>query len=192
MGNDNKKARQQLEMQFGKGCMFKAARIEDQVEALKTIKTYKTFLRETRYTGKKIRQLEKNITFHHLRHRSEGGKASADNGANINELAHRYVHSLPREQEEVINNMLRKFKLQGGVITPTSQGLDVQPFEIEMDLARLDEEDCLIIPVYDTTEKDRKKKEKYNRAQTKQKFQRQIDKALYGPEEDEEDLDWDR
>ena len=53
--SDNSKARQQLESIYGKGCMFKKARIEDQIEALKTIKTYKTFLRETRYTGKKIR-----------------------------------------------------------------------------------------------------------------------------------------
>lgn len=191
MSKDNKSARQALEREYGKGCMFKAARIEDQVEALKTIKTYKTFLRETRYTGKKIHQLEKNITFHHLRHKSEGGKATAENGANINELAHRYLHSLPRDQEEVINNMLRKFKLQGGFITPTPSGLEMQPFEIEMDLARLDEEDCLVIPVFDTTEKDMKKRQKFNRAQEKRAFQRQIDEALYGPEEDE-DLYWDR
>ena len=51
--SDNSKARQQLESIYGKGCMFKKARVEDQIEALKTIKTYKTFLRETRYTGKK-------------------------------------------------------------------------------------------------------------------------------------------
>ena len=39
--SDNSKARQQLESIYGKGCMFKKARIEDQIEALKTIKTYK-------------------------------------------------------------------------------------------------------------------------------------------------------
>lgn len=41
------------------------AHIEEQVEALRVIKTYKMFLRETRYTGKKIQQLEGNMTYHH-------------------------------------------------------------------------------------------------------------------------------
>ena len=132
--SDNSKARQQLESIYGKGCMFKKARIEDQIEALRTIKTYKTFLRETRYTGKKIRLLEKNMTYHHLRHASEGGKATVENGAVVNELAHRYLHSLPREQEETVNNMLRKFKLQGGIIAPTENGLQtIQPIQIDLD-----------------------------------------------------------
>ena len=32
------------------------------------------------------------------------------NGAIINELAHRYMHSLPRSQEEVINDYIREWK----------------------------------------------------------------------------------
>ena len=175
MSKDNKSARQALERQFGKGCMFKAAKIEEQVEALRTIKTYKQFLKQTKYTGKKIRQLERNMTFHHLRHRSEGGKATPENGANINELAHRYMHSLPRDQEEVLNNMLRKFKLQGGFITPTSQGMEMEPFEIELSLDAIDLEDCLVIPLEDNTIEDNLKREKFNRAKEKRKFQKQID-----------------
>ena len=72
--SDNTKGRHQLEQIYGKGCMFKKAHIEEQIEALKpkrTIKSYKVFLKETHYTGKKIRQIEQNMTFHHLRHRSE-------------------------------------------------------------------------------------------------------------------------
>ena len=33
-----------------------------------------------------------------------------ENGAVINSLAHMYMHSLPREQEEEINEELRKYK----------------------------------------------------------------------------------
>lgn len=189
--SDNSRARQQLESIYGKGCMFKKARVEDQIEALKTIKTYKTFLRETRYTGKKIRLLEKNMTYHHLRHASEGGKATVENGAVVNELAHRYLHSLPRDQEEVVNNMLRKFKLQGGIIAPTENGLQtIQPIQIDLDFD-FDLEDCITIQAYDTTEKDMKKREKFNRAKTKREFIKQVEEELYGPEEDE-DLYWDR
>ena len=83
--SDNTKGRKSLERTYGKGCMFKKAHIEEQVEALRVIKTYKMFLRETRYTGKKIQQLEGNMTYHHLKHRSEGGKTNDENGSIINE-----------------------------------------------------------------------------------------------------------
>ena len=108
----NSKGRKSLERIYGKGCMFKKANKEEQIEKLHTIKTYKVFLKETHYSGNIIKQLENNMTYHHLRHKSEGGKVTDENGAVINELAHRYMHSLPREDEEVVNNMLRKFKLQ--------------------------------------------------------------------------------
>lgn len=52
------------------------------------------------------------MTLHHLQHRSESGSTSAENGAIINELAHRYMHSLPRNQEEIINNYIREWKKQ--------------------------------------------------------------------------------
>lgn len=72
--SDNTRGRQQLERIYGKGCMFKKAKVEEQLYALrgkKIIKSYKSFLRETRYTLKKIRRLEGNMTYHHLKHRSE-------------------------------------------------------------------------------------------------------------------------
>lgn len=182
--SDNSKARQALEQIYGKGCMFKKAHIEEQIYQLRTIKTYKVFLQETRYTGKKIRQLEKNMTYHHLRHNSEGGKATVENGAIVNELAHRYLHSLPRDEEEIINNMLRHFKLQGGILVPTENGLEVeQPVRIDIDFG--DMEDCIIIPAYDTTKEDFEKREKFNRAKSKREFQKQVDEALYSYEDDE-------
>ncbi len=178
----NSKGRKSLERIYGKGCMFKKANIEEQIEKLHTIKTYKVFLKETHYSGNIIKQLENNMTYHHLRHKSEGGKVTDENGAVINELAHRYMHSLPREDEEVVNNMLRKFKLQGGIITPTSRDIDMQPFEIEMNIYDLDEKDCLVIPVYENTLEDYKKRQKFNRAKTKRETDQLIQEAY-------EDLD---
>lgn len=188
--SSNKNARQMLERQYGKGCMFKKAEIERQIEELKTIKTYKRFLQETRYTGKKIRQLEKNMTYHHLRHHADGGKTDIKNGSVVSEMAHRYLHSLPREHEEIVNNMLRnfKFKIDGGFIVATDDGLEMHdPFGIELEMD-LSSDDFLVIPAYDTTKEDNKKRQKFNRAQEKRKFQRQIDAALYGEDDDERDF----
>lgn len=75
--SDNTKGSQQLEKVYGKGCMFKKAKVEEQIYALRSkriIKSYKSFLKETKYTLKKIKQLEGNMTYHHLQHRSERWK----------------------------------------------------------------------------------------------------------------------
>lgn len=112
MGSDNRRARLALASIFGSGCMFKKSHAEEYIEKLGTIKTYKRFKEEKHYTGKKTKCLESIMTLHHLKHKSEGGKATIQNGAIINELAHRYLHSLPRTQEEIINDYIREWKRQ--------------------------------------------------------------------------------
>lgn len=108
--SSNKKIRRKLEKIYGRGCMFKRARIEEKIEKLGGIKTYKKFLEEKKFTLKEIRKYEKKMTLHHLKHRREGGRTTIENGVEINALAHCYCHDLPREQEEIINNMLREYK----------------------------------------------------------------------------------
>lgn len=106
----NKKIRKRLEKKYGKGCMFKKAHIEEKIEAKRTIKTYKQFIEEKHFTGKMIYIYENQMNLHHLVHRAEGGETTMENGAVVNSLAHMYMHSLPREQEEEINEELRQYK----------------------------------------------------------------------------------
>lgn len=180
MSKDNKSARQLLESIYGKGCMFKRAHISERLlqSGLK-IKGYKVFLKEKRYKPKKIRRLEDTMTYHHLQHQADGGETTLENGAVVNELAHRYLHSLPRDHEEVINDMLREFKkefeIQGGILIPTEHGLEVkQPYQIQLNF-NLDEKDCITIPVYDDK---RDKERKFNRAKIKQETIHIIEEAL--------------
>ena len=141
----NKGVRELLEIFYGKGCMFYKAHIPERLKGTK-IKGYKQFIAELHYKSKKLQGLERTLTLHHLKHRSEGGETSVENGALINELAHRYLHSLPRSQEEEINNMLREYKesveIKCGIILPTKNGLQVlDPFI----LPNLDEEEFFTI-----------------------------------------------
>ena len=106
----NRQIRLRLEKIYGKGCMFQKACIAERIEAMGGIKTYKQFLSERRYTFAKIRELESTMSLHHLKHRAEGGESSEYNGSVINCMAHAYSHSLPREHEEIVNNMLREYK----------------------------------------------------------------------------------
>ena len=92
-------------------------------------------------------------------------------------MAHRYLHSLPRDQEEVINDMLRQFKLQGGIVVQ-------QPIQIEFNF---DMSDCITIPVYDNTKEDYEKRQKFNRAKEKRKTERFIQDELDFMEELEDE-----
>lgn len=113
--------------------MFRKSHAEEFVEKLGTIKTYKQFKEEKHYTSKKTRCLEQMMTLHHLKHKAEGGKATVQNGAIINELAHRYLHSLPRSQEEIINDYIREWKRQnyGKCTIDFVEEID-EPYDLEM------------------------------------------------------------
>ena len=98
--SNNKKVHKQLALIYGEKCMFLASHCDDA--------SYRTY--QGRYTSKEMKRLVKTLTVHHLKHKSEGGKATIENCSLVNELAHRYLHSLPREYEEIINDRIRKWK----------------------------------------------------------------------------------
>ena len=199
MSNSNRSAKKELERIYGKGCFFNRAKVAEQIEAMGGIKTFKVFVQEKKFKGKPISH---QITYHHLKHKSEGGKATVENGANVEEVAHQYLHSLPRNQEEIINNMLREFKLNCVMMTDDGQVQEAQSISFNFG------EDVLVIPLYDNDErhnpevarqqveererakhtKDYKKKKKYERLQnpTRAMKKRELQKMI------KEEEDWDR
>ena len=199
MSNSNRSAKKELERIYGKGCFFNRAKVAEQIEAMGGIKTFKVFVQEKRFKGKPISH---QITYHHLKHKSEGGKATVENGANVEEVAHQYLHSLPRNQEEIINNMLREFKLNCVMMTGDGQVQEEQSISFNFG------EDVLVIPLYDNDErynpevarqqaeerekakhtKEYKKKKKYERLQnpTRAMKKRELQRMI------EEEEDWDR
>ena len=199
MSNSNRSAKKELERIYGKGCFFNRAKVAEQIEAMGGIKTFKVFVQEKRFKGKPISH---QITYHHLKHKSEGGKATVENGANVEEVAHQYLHSLPRNQEEIINNMLREFKLNCVMMTGDGQVQEAQSISFNFG------EDVLVIPLYDNDErhnpeiarqqaeererakhtKKYKKKKKYERLQNPTRAMKK--RELHRMSEEEED--WDR
>lgn len=108
--SSNKGARKELEKIYGKKDMFEKARIAERIEARGGIRTYKEYKNHVKFKRSRKKQMEKTMNYHHLMHKKDGGKATVENGAIVNSLAHQYMHSLPRDQEEIINNMLRDYK----------------------------------------------------------------------------------
>lgn len=166
--SSNKSARQELERLFGKKCMIEALGI--------------------RYIPKKERRRIKGytkydecLTFHHIKERHNGGKATPENGALIKGYNHRWLHTLPDYQKEQINEALQQYKL-----SILAKRLEVDESghtkevveEIPLDF---DPKDFIEIPAFDTEKKPKKKK--FNRAKEKRKLQREIDEVLYGTDE---------
>lgn len=177
MGKSNKRAKQALIEIYGNGCMFEKARIAEKIEQMGGIRTYRSYVAEKRFKGKSIK---KQLTYHHLRHKSDGGPANVENGAVVEATAHAYLHSLPRHQEEIINNMLRLYKLNFAEIN--TEGV------VNHDTLEFDMSDYVTIPLYDDNEQynikkaiqERKQGEKLSRAQVKRETQRKIKEYYEG------------
>lgn len=166
----NRKIRIELARIFGSGCMFKKSQAERFIEKLGSIKTYKQYKKETRYKSRKIKQFEEIMTLHHLRHKSEGGDTSVENGAIINELAHRYIHSLPRNQEEIINDYIRAWKKQRYGKCEIELTDDIPETEFEVDISEIEIKKELIV-------------KRFNRAKVKRETRKFIDEYYQGLED---------
>lgn len=93
MSNKNRSVRIALAQVYGSGCMFKKSGAEKFIEKLGTIKTYKQFKEERKYTSKKTKALENLLTLHHLRHKSERWQSKYRKWSN-NKLSGSLVHAL--------------------------------------------------------------------------------------------------
>lgn len=162
---NNKQRREELEAIYGKGCMFEKSKAEEYVSSLPRIKGFKVFIKERHFTSKEIAQLKKRMNYHHLEHRADGGQTTLENGAVISELAHRYIHSLPRDQEEIINNHIRKWKLD--VVSLTTEAV-IESQEIDIDLSK----DYIELPAVTYRKKNKKQLEEEERRKEKRELQK--------------------
>lgn len=166
---NNKKIKEQLISLYGNSCMFEKAKIAEKIAARGGIRTFKSFQIEKRFKGQK---LSYQLTVHHLQHVSEGGKSSIDNTSIISEAAHQYIHSLPRMEEEYINNCIREFKIAcmsiygNGTVT-NNKIIDFQYGQNDTDF--------ISIPLYENKPVKKKRKNiPFSRARNKNELQRLI------------------
>lgn len=122
MSNSNKSVREEMERIYGKKCM-----IHDVPEIRKQIKGYKTM--KGKYKSKHIAN---QLTYHHLKPKRAGGKATIDNGALVCRACHNELERLKPAEREKINNMMRQYKLSVITFTPeeVQQAIEI-PTEVE-------------------------------------------------------------
>ena len=169
----NKTGKRLLEKRYGKGCFMERAGIreitpEQEAEYRRTIRGFK--------------KLDRTITYHRIREKSNGRKVSIENGANLAAYNDQWFNTQSPEVQAKINNQLQQFKFKIDMVRMSvgDDGLEFDKINVDVDMS-----DTIEIPVYDNSVLEEKefKRPKFNRAQVKRQTQRLI----------EEDIeDWER
>lgn len=145
--SSNKSAREALERMFGKHCM-----IHQGIRKLNPPKPHKGI-----YKGKSVAA---QLTYHHLIPKRLNGKATIENGAVVCRSCHDWLEQLSNTDRERVNNELREYKKQHSKEC-TVEFVDYLPLDFEVK--------AMII-----TPEELQPKKKYNRAEDKRNFQKEI------------------
>lgn len=156
MGNSNKKAKQKLIELYGEECFIDKLHLRPG--------GYKE-----EYKGKGQYKRMKQLTYHHIQKREDGGRATVENGALLSAENHAWFNKQSLAVQEELNRIFQEYKL--GVLQ-MHNGKVIQAQTIKLDF-KLEEYD--VIPVYPDNRK-------YNRAKVKQESQKAIERYYEGEE----------
>lgn len=146
--SSNKKAKEELMKYYGSECFI------DKLNLRKDSK-------RIRYTSKAHRAKMKQLTYHHIKMKKDGGRATRENGALLSAENHTWFHKQSPQAQGYMNAIFQEYKRQvdlcaKGFIDQISFDLEISPTEF-----------C--------AEDYGPKKEKYNRAKEKEKVRRMLD-----------------
>lgn len=141
--SSNKKAKERLIKKYGNMCFIDRLRLRKD--------------KKRRYRSKKKMSKMQELTFHHIKEKSKGGKATVENGALLSAENHEWFNRQSKESQAKMNRMFQEYKRQIdlgiAIIVPETGVVDIKQIDIDMD-------DCIEIEV-----------KKYNRAEFKQMMQ---------------------
>lgn len=140
----NKSAKQELIRRYGKECF---------IEKLHLRKDDKP----RRYTGKGQMKRMKQLTYHHIRMKKDGGKATVENGALLSAENHQWFHQQSPQAQGCMNALFQEYKRQVDecmivFVDDLELPFEVKPIEFSVN-----------------------EKGKFNRAEEKRKTQKIID-----------------
>lgn len=152
--SSNKRAKEALIRRYGAECF---------IEKLK--------LRDTsgrKYTGKSQKAKMKQLTYHHIKMKKDGGQATVENGALLSAENHAWFHQQSPQAQGYMNAIFQEYKRQSDecqivFVDKLNLGFEIRPTTFSINEKG---------QILDT------KKEKYNRAKVKEEFRRKVDEAL--------------
>lgn len=141
----NKRAKQKLIELYGSECFIEKLHLRVDTEP-------------RRYTSKGQRKRMKQLTYHHIREKQYGGKATVENGAILSEENHIWFNEQSKEAQKQMNELFQKYKHSVECKVEFVEELDTR-FSIA----------SAIIVLSDL------EKEHYNRAKEKRAWQKQVE-----------------
>ena len=95
----NKSVRQELERRYGKKCFIERLHL-------------RKYDKPTRFKSKKQLKRMKELTYHHIVMKKDGGKATIENGALLSAENHAWFHQQSQENQEIMNCAFQEYKKQ--------------------------------------------------------------------------------
>lgn len=149
--SSNKRAKEELIRRYGAECFIEKLKLRKDVEPRK-------------YKGKGQMKKMKQLTYHHIKMKKDGGRATVENGALLSAENHAWFHKQNSQDQAVMNAMFQEYKkhyqeCQVVFVDELDLGFEIKAMEFHID------------------EKEQKR-EKYNRAKEKREFQKRVDEEL--------------
>lgn len=149
--SNNKKAKEELIRRYGAECFIEKLKLRKDTEP----KRYKS-----KGQMKRMRQL----TYHHIRMKKDGGRATVENGALLSAENHAWFHKQSPQDQAIMNEMFQEYKRQYQECQIVFVDELELPFEVKTMEFHIDEREL--------------KRTKYNRAKEKRELQRRVDEEL--------------
>ena len=141
----NKKAKERLIQLYGEECFIEKLHLRVDKEPRK-------------YTSKGQYKRMKQLTYHHIRERQHGGKATEENGALLSAENHEWFNKQSKEAQRQMNELFQKYK---------------QSVECKVEL--VDELDTRFNVVGAIIVPEELEKEHYNRAREKRAWKKEVE-----------------
>lgn len=97
--SSNKKVREELERRYGAECFIEKLHLRNDKKP-------------RRYTSKGQMKRMKQLTYHHIKMRKNGGKATVKNGAILSNENHIWFHSQSKQTQGYLNAIFQEYKKQ--------------------------------------------------------------------------------
>lgn len=149
--SSNKRAKEELIRRYGAECFIEKLKLRKDTEPRK-------------YKGKGQMKKMKQLTYHHIRMKKDGGRATVENGALLSAENHAWFHKQNSQDQAIMNAMFQEYKKQYQecqvvFVDELDLGFEIKAMEFHID-------------------EREQKKEKYNRAKEKREFQKRVDEEL--------------
>ena len=149
----NKKAKEKLIKLYGAECFIEKLKLRKDTEPRK-------------YTSKGQYKRMKQLTYHHIKMKKDGGRATIENGALLSAENHAWFHKQSPEKQSEMNKAFQEYKMAFAELT--TEGIK-QAQRIEIDMSN-----CMTIPLENNRETT-----KQRRAREKRELRREMEELEY-------------